>query len=120
LIGASPLDWPAVVNALKSIEYVHWEDSPEPDREFLFKGMPPFGVRRTHHVHVCEVGGRFWERVLFREYLRQNAGDRAAYAELKARLSAEYPDDREAYTKGKDELVTDIMSRARSWQSEFE
>src|SRR6266550_6564013 len=63
LIGASLQDWPAIVEALKRMAYVHWEDNPEPDREFLVKGMPPFGIRRTHHVHICEVGGRLWERL---------------------------------------------------------
>jgi len=116
LIESPRHGWPALIEALKGIDYIHWEDNPEPDREFLVKGMPPFGVRRTHHVHICEVGSPLCERVLFRDYLRENAGDRAAYAELKERLAAEYPDDRETYTKGKGELIAEIMDRARSWQ----
>ena len=78
--------------------------------------MPPFGVRRTHHVHLCEVGGRLWERLLFRDYLRYNREDRAAYADLKNRLAAEHRDDREAYTRGKDALIAEIMDRARAWR----
>ena len=116
LIGASFQDWPAIVEALKRMDYVHWEDNPEPDREFLVKGMPPFGIRRTHHVHIGEVGGRLWERLLFRDYLRHHAEDRIAYANLKRRLAAEYPHDREAYTNGKGELVANIMNRARVWR----
>jgi len=116
LIESPRHGWPALIEALKGIDYIHWEDNPEPDREFLVKGMPPFGVRRTHHVHICEAGSPLCERVLFRDYLRENAGDRAAYAELKERLAAEYPDDREAYTRGKGELIAEIMDRARSWQ----
>jgi len=66
--------------------------------------MPPFGVRRTHHVHLCEIGGRLWERLLFRDYLGCHPEDRAAYADLKNRLAAEHRDDREAYTRGKGAL----------------
>jgi GrpB-like predicted nucleotidyltransferase (UPF0157 family) len=116
LIGASSRDWPSIVEALKGIGYVHWEDNPEPDREFLVKGMPPFGIRRTHHVHICEVGGRLWDKLLFRDYLRQHAEDRIAYADLKRRLAADYPGNREAYTNGKGGFVADIMNRARGWR----
>lgn len=115
LIGASARDWPAIVAALKGIAYVHWENNPDSDREFLVKGMPPFGVRRTHHIHICEAGGCLWERLLFRDYLRHHAEDRFAYADLKQLLAAEYPNDRDAYTNGKAGLIAEIMDRARAW-----
>jgi GrpB-like predicted nucleotidyltransferase (UPF0157 family) len=115
LMGASSQHWPAIIEALKGIKYIHWENNPKPDREFLVKGMPPFGVRRTHHVHICELDNPLWERLLFRDYLRQHAEDRKAYADLKGRLAAEFPDDRDAYTNGKGTLVAEIMNRARTW-----
>jgi GrpB-like predicted nucleotidyltransferase (UPF0157 family) len=117
LIGAASPDWSAIIEALKGIEYVHWENNPDPEREFLVKGMPPFGVRRTHHVHICAIGGPLWERLLFRDYLLQHPEDRIAYADLKSRLAAEYPDDRDEYTQAKGALVADIMGRARTWRS---
>src|SRR5215831_13569627 len=101
MVGAERRHWPAIVQALKRIAYVHWEDNPDTNREFLVKGMPPFGTRRTHHVHICEVGGPLWERLLFRDYLQHHAEDRLAYATLKQRLAAAYPEDREAYTRGR-------------------
>jgi GrpB-like predicted nucleotidyltransferase (UPF0157 family) len=116
LIGADRPHWSTIVQALKRIAYVHWADNPDADREFFVKGMPPFGTRRTHHVHLCEVGGPLWERLLFRDYLQNHAEDRLAYANLKHRLAAEYPEDREAYTRGKDALVAEIMDRARAWR----
>ena len=116
LIGASPEHWPTIIEALHGLVYVHWEDNPDPQREFLVKGMPPFGDRRTHHVHIGEVGGPLWERLLFRDYLRYHPEDRLAYAALKERLAVEYPNDREAYTDGKGALVIEIMSRARAWR----
>jgi len=116
MIGADRRHWSTIIRALKHIAYVHWEDNPDADREFLVKGMPPFGTRRTHHVHLCEVGGSLWERLLFRDYLQYHAEDRRAYARLKQRLSTAYPEDREAYTRGKDTLLAEIMDRARGWR----
>ena len=37
---------------------------------FFVKGMPPFGSRRTHHVHVTEPHGEMWQRLAFRDHLR--------------------------------------------------
>ena len=117
LVGASSQHWKAIIEALKGQEYIHWETNPHPDREFLVKGMPPFGVRRTHHVHICEIGGSLWEQLLFRDYLREHPEDRKAYASLKEHLAAAFPEDREAYTRGKDKMVAQIMNRARTWHS---
>ena len=116
LLGAERRHWSAIVQVLKRMAYVHWEDNPDADREFLVKGMPPFGARRTHHVHLCELGGPLWERLLFRDYLQSHAEDRRAYANLKHRLAVVYPEDREAYTRGKDALVAEIMDRAQGWR----
>ncbi len=85
------------------------------DREFLVKGMPPFGTGRTHHVHICEAGSILWERLLFRDYLREHSDERAAYSRLKKVLASVHQQDREAYTQGKDRLVAEIMHKARAW-----
>ena len=116
MLGADRRHWATIIRALEDLGYVHWEGNPDADREFCVKGMPPFGTRRTHHVHLCEVGGPLWERLLFRDYLQSHAEDRSAYASLKQRLAVEHPEDREAYTRGKDVLVTEIMARARAWR----
>jgi GrpB-like predicted nucleotidyltransferase (UPF0157 family) len=44
----------AFVAALRTLDYVYWADNPKKDRMFFIKGMPPFGSRRSHHVHVTE------------------------------------------------------------------
>jgi GrpB-like predicted nucleotidyltransferase (UPF0157 family) len=114
MLGADRRHWSRIVQALQGLGYVHWEGNPDVNREFLVKGMPPFGTRRTHHVHLCEVGGPLWERLLFRDYLQSHPEDRSVYAMLKRRLAAEYPEDREAYTRGKDVFMAEIMARARA------
>ena len=45
------------VEALRNLDYVYWADNPKKDRMFFVKGMPPFGSKRSHHVHVTEPDG---------------------------------------------------------------
>ncbi len=115
MIGAERRFWSQMIATLKQLDYVHWDDNPDTDREFLVKGMPPFGTGRTHHVHICERGSRFWERLLFRDYLREHREARVAYSRLKGELASVHQQDREAYTRGKEHLVVEIMEKARAW-----
>ncbi|MDQ8729451.1 GrpB family protein [Bradyrhizobium sp. LHD-71] len=50
-LAAARANFPA---KLKVLDYVFWSDNPKADRLFFVKGMPPYGERRTHHVHVTE------------------------------------------------------------------
>ena len=68
MVGTPRQHWPAVVEALKRLDYIHWEENPDTDTEFLVKGMPPYGSRRTHHVHsstlACGTKQRYFARLL--------------------------------------------------------
>src|ERR1700709_2240695 len=99
------------VGALRSLGYVYWAENPKKDRMFFVKGMPPFGSRRSHHVHVTEPDGEMWQRLAFRDYLRAHPEEAGAYARLKTRLAAEHPMDREAYTDAKSAYVESVMRR---------
>lgn len=80
-----------------------------PDRRF-FKRV----VRgaRTHHVHVVEFGGLYWQRyVAFRDSLRQDAHLAERYAELKRGLAVRHRHDRDAYTNGKTGFVESVLAR---------
>ena len=100
------------VPILQGLEYVFWEDNPKTDRLFFVKGMPPYGERRTHHLHVAERPSEMWSRLKFRDYLRTHDDERDAYAGLKWDLAAKYSNDREAYTAAKSEFVARIMRLA--------
>jgi GrpB-like predicted nucleotidyltransferase (UPF0157 family) len=102
----------AFVEALQKLDYVYWAENPKQDRMFFVKGMPPFGERRTHHVHVTEPDGEMWQRLAFRDYLRGHPDEAAVYVQLKRRLAAENQDDREAYTVAKSAYVEAIMRKA--------
>ncbi|WP_242606579.1 GrpB family protein [Protofrankia symbiont of Coriaria ruscifolia] len=68
------------------------------------------------HVHVCTAGSG-WERrhLLFRDWLRRNATDRAAYETLKRSLAARDWPDMNAYADAKSALITEITHRAQEW-----
>ncbi|HEY3747828.1 MAG TPA: GrpB family protein [Pseudonocardiaceae bacterium] len=68
------------------------------------------------HVHVCNAGSA-WERrhVLFRDWLRHDAADLAAYQELKQRLAEQEWADMNAYADAKGPLVAEISERAEAW-----
>lgn len=79
--------------------------------------MPLYGKQRTHHVHVVEVHGAFWERRLFRDYLRAYPEEARRYEALKRDLAVRFPTDRDAYTHAKGEYIQAVMEKARHEQS---
>lgn len=100
------------VAPLAGLGYVFWADNPKTDRLFFVKGMPPYGERRTHHVHVTEPDGELWRRLPFRDHLRTHPADAARYERLKRDLARQHRNDREAYTDAKAAFVAEIMAKA--------
>src|SRR4051794_34925251 len=84
------------IDALRKLDYIWWADIPKQDRLFFVKGMPPFGSKRTHHVHVTEVNGEMWQRLAFRDWLRAHPEQARSYGQLKRRLATGHAADREA------------------------
>lgn len=81
-----------------------------PDRKWFMRWS---GGRRTHHLHVVVHESEAWhERVRFRDALRSRPVMAARYVELKERLAAEHPTDREAYTEAKAEFVRSVLRDA--------
>ena len=103
-----------LVEPIEEIGYVYWAENPKQDRMFFVKGMPPYGARRTHHVHVSEPASDAWRRpLLFRDYLRRHPDEAERYHRLKLDLASRYRHDREAYTTAKDAFVEAIIRLAR-------
>src|SRR3979490_1986004 len=100
------------VEALRNLDYVYWAENPKKDRMFFVKGMPPFGSRRSHHVHVTEPDAEMWQRLAFRDYLRADPEEARTYERLKRRLAAEHRTDRDAYTDAKSAYVESVMRKA--------
>ena len=68
---------------------------------------------RAVNCHVRPATSPVWRHVLlFRDRLRADAGDRAAYAALKQRLAAAPHADVQAYAAGKSAFVDAVLERA--------
>ena len=101
------------IQPILGLGYVFWEDNPEPDHMFFVKGMPPYGERRTHHIHITEPAGERWGQRLFPQYLRAHPEEALRYAALKRALAARHRADREAYTDAKADYIRGILAKAR-------
>ncbi len=104
-------DWRRLIAPLKSLDYVYWTDNPRSDRMFFVKGMPPYGPRRTHHVHV-RGPEEARDMLLFRDHLIAHPDVAARYEALKRRLARDHATDREGYTRAKDRFVRAVLREA--------
>ncbi len=69
---------------------------------------------RISHVHVVEMNNiEQWDRVLFRDYLRDHPEAAEEYAALKRTLADRFGDDREAYTEEKTAFISRITHCAK-------
>ena len=104
---------------IEPLEGIGYEYVPEyndllPERRYFHKG-PPQG--RTHHLHMVEQTGEFWDRhLLFRDWLRTHPQDAQEYYRLKKELAARFGRDREGFTDAKTPFIESIVARARSGQ----
>lgn len=91
-------------------DYFWRTDRPPPYAWFIKRNSKG---KRTHHIHMVEADSRLWERLYFRDFLREFPGEAQRYQALKLSLSAKYPHDRIAYTEGKTDYVTAVTERAK-------
>ncbi|MDA3935525.1 MAG: GrpB family protein [Actinomycetota bacterium] len=79
-----------------------------------FIGRDSSGVR-VSHIHVALIDDLSqWNRVVFRDYLRDHEDAALEYAALKRDLAARFADDREAYTLAKTTFIGQAVARARA------
>lgn len=98
------------VPALMKLGYEFWYENPDLDRLFFVKGMPPYGAKRSHHVHIFESSSKRWrERLKFRDYLISHPKAAKEYEALKLALANQFLYDREAYTNAKSDFINRII-----------
>ena len=65
-----------------------------------------------HNLYVCPAGAlSLRNHLTLRDHLRSHPLDAAAYAALKRRLAAEFPNDRGKYVEGKTEFILAILAQ---------
>ena len=73
---------------------------------------------RTHHVHVVRWDGIEWRNYInFRDYLNAFPEKAKVYDMCKLNLAKQFPQDRNSYTKGKQQLVFALLEEAKEWKS---
>lgn len=98
---------------LEKLDYLFWADNPKKYHLFFVKGLPPYGKGRTHHFHVYgENSFEAISKLLFRDYLRENPETARAYKHLKQELAVRFREDREIYTRSKDDFIETINLKA--------
>jgi GrpB-like predicted nucleotidyltransferase (UPF0157 family)/RimJ/RimL family protein N-acetyltransferase len=115
-IAAHSLDEMKIIAipALQKLGYEYWYENPDSERMFFVKGMPPFGDKRTHHVHIVEPTSKHWSgKINFRDYLISHPEIANEYQQLKIKLAEQYTYDREEYTNAKGEFVNKILKLAQ-------
>ena len=90
----------------------HGDDGP-PFYAWFIKRDPRTGAR-THHIHMVEAGfAEHWDRLLFRDYLREHPEVAGEYERLKRELASASSHDRVSYTSGKTAFVQRVTARAK-------
>jgi len=103
-------DGRACVAPLQSLGYESRGEHGIAGRHYFVRGTP-----RSHQAHLFAADHPEVERhLLFRDYLRAHADERAAYERLKRNLAAKYGDDRQAYAAAKTPFCDRIDRLARA------
>lgn len=80
-------------------------------RLFVLRGE---GNISLHHIHCYEKDNTaFEDQVRFRDYLNSHPESAKQYEQLKQSLAEKYPEDRMAYTDGKERFIKLILELAR-------
>ena len=106
-------DEPSYVPDLEAAGYVLRIREPDWYEHRIFKG-PDTNVNVHTFSADCEEVGRM---LLFRDWLRDNAGDRELYASAKRELAAQDWKHVQQYADAKTEVVQEILARAQAAQS---
>lgn len=76
---------------------------------FVLRGDNQISLRHIHCYDKEEKG--FNQLVGFRDYLNTHSDEAEKYSKLKLELAKMYPDDRIAYTNGKEEFIKSVYSK---------
>jgi GrpB-like predicted nucleotidyltransferase (UPF0157 family) len=97
-------------NKMEELGYEAMGEHGIPKRRFLRKG----GNKRTHHIHIFQVGSEEIERYInFKEYLITHPDKGREYSKLKEKLVNKYTYDVENYTNGKSDFIKEIDRKAK-------
>lgn len=115
-IPTSALFTQAIIDAMKAIGYHYFLQQGDEAEYMVFgKGYNLEGKKeQTFHVHMSDANHPIWDRLYFRDYLRQHPETAREYAELKLQLSKKFEKRRVDYRIAKTEFVTRITEKGKT------
>jgi GrpB-like predicted nucleotidyltransferase (UPF0157 family) len=106
---------PIAIERLGALGYEHQGDLGVAGREAF---RPP-ADGPYHHLYVVVAGSQpHRDHIDLRDYHRGHSDEAERYAERKREIAHLLLTDREAYSRGKSDLVEDMLARARRAESE--
>ncbi len=104
-------DAAAMIDPMAGLGYEYRGEHGLPGRHFFTKWVDGDAHVWKHNVHAYAVGHIEWTRhLVFRDALRNDAGLRQEYWDLKAALSKQFPDDVDAYSLAKSGFVERLLA----------
>ncbi len=92
-----------------------WRSDDDIPYMMFVKGYTPSGFEtEVLHVHMADAQHSLWQRLYFRDYLREHPTTAQDYQELKDSLAAIHTFDRDAYTRAKSEFIQRVTAQAVS------
>lgn len=105
----------SIVEKMKDISYDYFlqEDGDPPYKVFV-KGYNTTGAKeQTFHIHMALQSHKLWDRLYFRDFLRENDDIARQYETLKQELAETFKFDRVGYRIAKTDFVTQITIKAK-------
>ncbi len=105
-----------IIAKMKTARYDFiWRTDTEPPYMMFAKGYNLTGLKeQTFHVHMGQYDHPLWDRLYFRDYLRQNPKISKQYEKLKFKLAEKHKYDREDYTNAKTDFITRVTKEAKT------
>ncbi|TPG67350.1 GrpB family protein [Hymenobacter nivis] len=92
-----------------------WQTDGAPPYLVFVKGYDPAAPKaQTYHVHMGPQGHALWDRLYFRDHLRQHPAVAEQYAQLKYALAEEHRHERVAYRVAKTDFVARVTAEAKA------
>ena len=113
-IGAKRKSFKEISKALKELGYEFKPNAGVEKRLFFQTKRPdPLEKERLYHVHLTDISGEEWKRMLaFRGYLRIHPEDVRAYAKAKKNAADASNQDKDTYMGIKDPVIKAILKKA--------
>jgi GrpB-like predicted nucleotidyltransferase (UPF0157 family) len=105
----------SIIERMKGISYdFMWQTDGEPPYMVFVKGYNTTGVKeQTYHIHMGPGNHKLWDRLYFRDYLKEHEDIASQYENLKSELAITYKFDRVGYRIAKTDFVTQITALAK-------